>query len=70
MTLVPDWKEAYKWFSVHGAVAMVVLGTVYSVWPAFQYILPGWLFGLLSAALGVAIIVGRLIQQGVIKEPS
>ncbi len=63
MRLVPDWKEAYTWFSVHGAVILTVLSTVYAYVGAFQGILPPTAFSWLTAALGVGIIAARLVQQ-------
>lgn len=67
MNLIPDWKEAYRWFSVQGATVLTVLSLVYAYVGAFQAILPPWAFGILTAIIGLAIILGRLIQQGVIK---
>lgn len=67
MKLVIGWQKAYTWFSVQGALVLTALSTVYSYFPAFRSLLPAELFGYITAALGLTIIIGRLIQQGVIE---
>ncbi|YCK30792.1 hypothetical protein ACSVBT_07140 [Afipia sp. TerB] len=36
---------------------------LFSVWPAFQDLLPAWLFGLLAVGMSVAIVIARITKQ-------
>lgn len=61
--LVPDWHEAYKWLSIHGATILTVASTIYAYSGAFQSIMSPTMFGWFTAALGVTIIGLRLLNQ-------
>ena len=64
MKLVEDWKQAYKWFSVHIATLMALLNAAQASVPHIQgFITPGQL-AVTNAVLGIMVIWGRLIQQG------
>lgn len=64
MKLVEDWKEAYKWFSIHIAAIMALLNALQASVPHVQaFLTPGQL-AVTNAVLGVLVIWGRLIQQG------
>ena len=62
--LIPEWKEAYKWFSVHGAMIVTAASSTYAYADAFRSFVPPQVYGYLMAALGLTIIVGRVVQQG------
>ncbi len=58
--LVDDWKQSWKFLSVQLASALVVLEVLQENMPALQQYLPeGWV-----KYIGLAIVIGRIIQQG------
>lgn len=64
MKLIPDWKQAWRWFSVQALAAIMALPIVWGMLPAdVKGFLPDvwepWVFVVLAAAG----IVGRLIDQ-------
>jgi hypothetical protein len=64
MTLVEEWRGAWRWFSLQ---AMVLSGVVQAAWDALpadlkQY-LPHWLGLVLSLSLLLLGIGGRLVKQ-------
>ena len=64
MRLVEDWKEAYKWLSVHIAAILTVINALQaSVAQVSAFLTPTQL-AYINAALGVAVIWGRLMAQG------
>ena len=63
MKLVPDWTQAYKWYSVHGALAIAIASGAYALLPSLQAILPAKLYAVAMLICGLAIIVLRVIQQ-------
>lgn len=63
MRFVDDWKQAYKWFSVHIAGIMALLNALQATVPQIQaFLTPGQL-AVTNAVLGVLVIWGRLIKQ-------
>lgn len=74
LPLIPDWRQAYKMWSVQFAVACAALpellaqaaqllgGVMPALGPTVSYYLPGWLRGALAFASLVAVVL-RLIQQ-------
>lgn len=64
MKLVPDWKEAWKWFSVHAAVILAVINAAQASVPYVQSLLSPVQFAVVNAGLGIAIIWLRLLSQG------
>jgi hypothetical protein len=64
MTLVSDWKDAWKWFSVHIAVVMAALNTAMATVAQLQAFIPPDKLAYINAALGVAVIFARVVQQG------
>ena len=63
MNLIPDWRDAWKWYSVHAATVVVVLAALSEMLPLFSALIPPTVYNLAYAALGVAVIVGRLTSQ-------
>jgi hypothetical protein len=61
--MVPDWKDAWKWLSVHVAIVIAVVNAAQIILPQFQGLLPPDAFTWINAGLGVAVIVARLIPQ-------
>lgn len=72
MKLVENWKEAWKWYSVWAASAVVTIGGVGAyltpeMLAAAVVFLPDWTWGKvlssITAFLGVTALIGRLISQ-------
>lgn len=65
LQLVADWKQGWKFLSVQLATVLVVLQVLEENLPAVQHMLPeGWV-----KYIGLAILIGRLIQQQNILPP-
>ena len=62
--MVNDWKDCWKWLSVHAALLIILFDTAQQVLPQFAAVMSPEQFAWTNAALGVAVIVGRLIKQG------
>tara|TARA_Y100000015_G_scaffold7063_1_gene6539 strand:- start:49 stop:252 length:204 start_codon:yes stop_codon:yes gene_type:complete len=64
MKLIPDWKQAHKWFSVQLAAVSAALPLAWEYLPSDlkAYIPDEWRPAIL-AAVGLAIIVGRILDQ-------
>ncbi len=62
--LIPDWKKAWRMFSVLAASLLTVLSLVQAeVLPLFQFAVPPDVWPWVSAGFGVAIVVLRLVAQ-------
>lgn len=61
--MVENWKDAWKWLSVHVALVIAVVNAAQVMLPQFQALLPPDTFTWINAGLGVAVIVARLIPQ-------
>lgn len=71
MKLIPNWRQAWRYFSVVAATALAVLSVLQSeVLPLFQFAVPPQAWPWVSAGFSVLIVVLRLIAQDVPKEPS
>jgi hypothetical protein len=55
--LLDDWKQCYKWFSVHAATIGVVVAAVNEYYGSSM---PQWAYSLLFAG----VLVSRIIKQG------
>jgi len=64
MKLIPDWKDAWKWFSVQALAAIIALPIVWASLPsdAKAFIPDGWEKWIVIL-LAVAGILGRVIDQ-------
>jgi len=63
MALVPDWKEAPTWFSMHIAAIIGVLNALQATVPYVQDLLTPTQLAAANGLLAVALIWARLIQQ-------
>lgn len=63
--MVPDWKQFPKWLSVWFGFAIFVLGVLEAALPALQGKVPAAVY----SALGVAVIIGRIVNQKVNSVP-
>lgn len=63
MKLIADWKDAWRWLSVHIATIITVLNAAMASIVYLQGILPVKAILIINAILGVAVIFGRLIDQ-------
>lgn len=64
--LVDGWKGAWKWFSIQGAAFLAIAPEIYSQVREMQEFIPVDTFHHAMAALGLSVIIGRLVKQ----EPS
>ena len=64
MKLVPDWKDAWKWLSVHIATILTVVNALQASVLQFQGFMTPQQLAVTNAVLGLLVIWGRLIQQG------
>lgn len=59
MKLIPNWKKAHRMYTMWLATAIVGLATLESFMPQLQQYLPPKVY----AALGLAVMVARILQQ-------
>lgn len=65
MRLIDDWRQAWRWFSVQAGAVVVLLPVAWEALPdETKALIPdAWLPWIVSA-VGVAVVIGRLIPQG------
>lgn len=61
--LVPDWKDAWKWFSVQGLAFLTVAPILYENAAFLQDFIPVDVFRYGMGALGLITLVSRLVRQ-------
>lgn len=64
MKLVANWRNAWRWFSMH---CLILAGAIPCAWDGLpddikQHIPPSWM-GAISAAVAISGVVGRLVDQ-------
>lgn len=64
MKLVENWRESWKWLSVHIATVLTVLNALQASLLQVQGFLSPTHLAVVNAVLGVMVIWGRLVQQG------
>ena len=62
--MVEDWKECWKWYSMHAATVLLVFNAAAQLLPAFQAWMPPTTFAAVNTVIGLGIIMGRLAAQG------
>ena len=62
--MIEDWRDAWKWMSVHVALGIALVNAAQGLLPQFQALLPPNAFAWTNAVLGVLVIVVRVIPQG------
>lgn len=64
MSLIPDWRRAWRYASVLGAMALTVLSVLQAtVLPLWQFAIPADMWPWVSAGLGTAIALLRVVAQ-------
>jgi polyferredoxin len=64
MKLVPNWREAWKWLSVHSFAILIALPIVWSTLPAdVKAFIPDSWDPWIVVAFAAAGLAGRLIDQ-------
>lgn len=64
MKLVSDWRDAWRWTSMHCmTLALAVQGTWGMLEPDLRATVPYWLVATITGVILVAGIVGRLRNQ-------
>ncbi|MFH1010333.1 MAG: hypothetical protein V1784_03760 [bacterium] len=61
--MISDWKDCWKWFSVHVAIIIAALNAAMALLPSLQGLLTPGQYAVANATLGVAVIVARLVNQ-------
>ncbi len=70
MKLVKNWKDCWRWFSVQMAAGIVALPITLALVPEYlQPDLSNTAKLLVVSALGLAVIIGRIIKQGDDNDP-
>jgi hypothetical protein len=64
LNLVPDWRESYRWFSMHAmGWSLGLIGSWAALPPDLKALVPEWLLLLFVAVLLFLGMVGRVIEQ-------
>lgn len=61
--MVSDWRNAWKWFSIHVAMIESLLNAAQAAFPYVQTLITPQQSALINAGLGIGIILARLIDQ-------
>ena len=64
MRFVSDWKDAWKWLSIHIATILTVVNALQASVLQFQGFMTPQQLAVTNAVLGLLVIWGRLVQQG------
>ena len=64
MKLIKNWPQAWKWWSVHGALTVAALSGLYAALPALREFLPPTWYAIIMFVMGLLIPVLRVLQQG------
>jgi len=62
MSLIPQWKLAWRWYSMHALVIAAALPFVWDYLPT-GYEPPEWAKLTISALAGISGLIGRLVLQ-------
>jgi hypothetical protein len=62
-TLIPEWKQAWKFFSVQVGIIFAIAAGLYAELPALREYLSPETFARLSGILAFVAIVARIIKQ-------
>ncbi|PWC14440.1 hypothetical protein B4923_04785 [Brenneria roseae subsp. americana] len=64
MQLIEEWKQLWRWFSVH---ALILAGAIPVVWAELpdemKASLPAGVMGTVTALVAVCGVVGRVVKQ-------
>lgn len=63
MSVVDDWKQAWKWFSVQGLTALAAAPILYGNFGVLQDYLPPNAFHVAMGVLAALSIIGRVLKQ-------
>ena len=64
MKLIDDWRQSWKYFSVH---ALVIAGAIPPVWaeyPDLKSLIPAGYMGLATVLVALCGLIGRVVDQG------
>ncbi|MDM4768635.1 hypothetical protein [Solimonas sp. SE-A11] len=63
-SLVPDWRECYRWFCMHAMLLSIALQGAWLELPdSMKADVPGWLVHAVTIAVLVLGMVGRVVDQ-------
>jgi len=63
MSLIPEWRKAWKLTSVQLAVVVAVLNAAAAGWSLFQGAVDPLVFASVNMVLGIAVAVSRVVKQ-------
>lgn len=63
MSLIPEWRKAWKLTSVQLAAVVAVLNAVAAGWSLFQGAVDPLVFASVNMVLGIAVAVSRVVKQ-------
>lgn len=64
MKLIPEWRDAWRWFSVHALGLIVLLPLVWAEMPPeVMALIPASWHPYIVAAVAAAGLVGRMVDQ-------
>jgi hypothetical protein len=69
MSLIPEWRKAWKLTSVQLAVAVAVLNAAAAGWSLFQGAVDPLVFASVNMVLGIAVAVSRVVKQPALNDP-
>ncbi len=61
---VPEWHEAWKWFSVQGLAALAIIPIIYENAGFIQDYISATVYHYGMGALGALTLISRLVKQG------
>ena len=61
--LVDDWKQAWKWFSFHGLLALSIAPVLYENIEFVQDFVPPTVYHYGMGGLGLLTLISRLVKQ-------
>lgn len=63
MNLVPDWKQSWKWLSIHISTIIIALNGLQAASYNLFGILSSQQIGVINASLAIMVVIARLIDQ-------
>lgn len=63
MTLIENWREAWKFNSVQSALILAVANALFALIPSLSSVVPFWVYALIMTFGNLAIVALRLVAQ-------
>lgn len=69
MSLIPEWRKAWKLTSVQLAVLGAALNAAAAGWSLFQGAVDPLVFAMVNMGLSIAVAVSRVVKQPALDQP-